>query len=61
MFRRKYNARDITEALHETTSDAEDEDDGGDVHHEIEVFAEDSDQDAIEKKIHPRIIIPEND
>jgi hypothetical protein len=58
MFRRKFNARDIIEALYEITSDAED---GGDVHDKTEVFAEDSDQDAIETNIHPRIITPESD
>jgi hypothetical protein len=31
MFRRKFNARDIIEALDKITSDAKDEDGGGDV------------------------------
>jgi hypothetical protein len=43
-------------------SDAEDEDnDGGDIRDETEIFYEDSDKDAIETNIHPRTIIPESD
>jgi hypothetical protein len=59
MFRRNFNARGIIEALDKIMSDAEDEDGG--VHDETEVSAEDSDHDAIEIYIYPRIIILESD